>query len=288
MFYFYDYLKVEVKIEWCLTRSSFPESSDPDEEAPAAAPVLEADQSLSEPAPETAPDTSEQPSSGAVHINDFKMVSVWSLWLPPSTNHKTQTNLPPSFPFLASFFNIFFLIRRSPLSCVSSPAVCLKLAGWHDPTTNVCWTRPRLVCRSLHHSAFSGQWEPSLSSILCETPPPCHFLLGNWMYYPPPSSRWLQHLTVWNPAVLPLQHFPLGSPSHFLVLWVNAFTIHAAHPVPNLKCAESHTFSVFHGFVNRMTDIWMKSGLRRMRIKFALPLISPRHAVCFLNWCLFG
>eukprot|EP00063_Salmo_salar_P043000 XP_014017835.1 PREDICTED: coiled-coil domain-containing protein 9-like isoform X2 [Salmo salar] len=47
-----------------------------DEEAPAAAPVLEADQSLSEPAPETAPDTSEQPSSGAVHINDFKMVSV--------------------------------------------------------------------------------------------------------------------------------------------------------------------------------------------------------------------
>lgn len=35
-----------------------------DEEAPAAAPVLEADQSLSEPAPETAPDTSEQPSSG--------------------------------------------------------------------------------------------------------------------------------------------------------------------------------------------------------------------------------
>uniref|UniRef100_A0A4W5R4T4 Coiled-coil domain containing 9 n=2 Tax=Hucho hucho TaxID=62062 RepID=A0A4W5R4T4_9TELE len=102
-----------------------------DEEAPAGAPVLESDQSLSEPvtAPETAPDTSEQPSSGAVHINDFETVA----FCMKSVSHRAlttkQTNLPPSFLLLASFLNVFLLnLPLTALLCVLSS--CLSEVGW--------------------------------------------------------------------------------------------------------------------------------------------------------------
>lgn len=73
----------------CLTRSSFPVPSEPDEEETPAAtltPVLVIDQSLSElaTAPEMAPDTSEQSSSGAVHITDFETVAFCKKSLTPA------------------------------------------------------------------------------------------------------------------------------------------------------------------------------------------------------------
>uniref|UniRef100_A0A8C7JDH8 Coiled-coil domain containing 9 n=1 Tax=Oncorhynchus kisutch TaxID=8019 RepID=A0A8C7JDH8_ONCKI len=74
------------------------------DEAPAAAPILEADQGLSElaTAPETDPDTSEQSSSGAVHINDFETGFLYEV----SDSHQALTtkHKPTYFLLLASLF----------------------------------------------------------------------------------------------------------------------------------------------------------------------------------------